>query len=149
MLDLLATVYPWTKALHIISVIAWMAGMFYLPRLYVYHCDAPIGSAQSETFKVMEYKLLRFIINPAMTAAFVFGGLLLLTPGIIDWSQGWVHAKLTFVLAMGAFHGALSRWRKDFAADRNRRSPKFYRLANEVPTVLMILIVIMVVVRPF
>ncbi len=149
MLDLLATVYPWTKAFHIISVIAWMAGMFYLPRLYVYHCDAPVGSVQSETFKVMEHKLLRFIINPAMAAAFIFGGLLLITPGIVDWSQGWVHAKLTFVLLMGAFHGALSRWRKDFAADRNRRSPKFYRLANEVPTVLMILIVIMVVVRPF
>jgi putative membrane protein len=97
----------------------------------------------------MEYKLLRFIINPAMIATFVFGTLLLLTPGIIDWSQGWLHAKLTLVLLMGAFHGFLSRWRKDFAADRNTRSPRFYRQMNEIPTVLMILIVIMVVVRPF
>ncbi|WP_395830333.1 protoporphyrinogen oxidase HemJ [Elstera sp.] len=149
MLDALTSLYPWIKSLHIISVISWMAGMFYLPRLYVYHCDAPKGSVQSETFKVMEYKLLRFIINPAMIATFVFGTLLLLTPGIIDWSQGWLHAKLTLVLLMGAFHGFLSRWRKDFAADRNTRSPRFYRQMNEIPTVLMILIVIMVVVRPF
>ncbi|GFZ99976.1 protoporphyrinogen oxidase HemJ [Elstera cyanobacteriorum] len=149
MLDLLVKVYPWTKALHIISVIAWMAGMFYLPRLYVYHCGAAVGSVQSETFKVMEYKLLRFIINPAMIATFIFGGLLLATPGIVDWSQGWLHAKLTFVLLMGAFHGALSRWRRAFAEDRNTHSAKFYRQMNEVPTVLMILIVIMVVVRPF
>ncbi len=149
MLDVLATLYPWTKSLHIISVISWMAGMFYLPRLYVYHCDAEKGSVQSETFKVMEYKLLRYIINPAMIATFIFGTLLLLTPGIVNWAQGWLHAKLTLVLLMGAFHGFLSRWRKDFAADRNTRSPRFYRQMNEIPTVLMILIVILVVVRPF
>ncbi len=149
MLDFLTILYPWIKSLHIISVISWMAGIFYLPRLYVYHCDAEKGSIQSETFKVMEYKLLRYIINPAMIATFLFGALLLLTPGIADWSQGWLHAKLTFVLLLGAFHGFLSRWRKDFAADRNTRSPRFYRQMNEIPTVLMILIVIMVVVRPF
>ncbi len=149
MLDFLTIFYPWIKSLHIISVISWMAGIFYLPRLYVYHCDAEKGSVQSETFKVMEYKLLRYIINPAMIATFLFGILLLLTPGIADWSQGWLHAKLTFVLLLGVFHGFLSRWRKDFAADRNTRSPRFYRQMNEIPTVLMILIVIMVIVRPF
>jgi protoporphyrinogen IX oxidase len=147
--DFLTALYPWTKSLHIISMIAWMAGMFYLPRLYVYHCDAEKGSIQSETFKVMEYKLLQYIINPAMIATFLFGILLLFTPGIADWSHGWMHAKLTFVLLLAAFHGFLSRWRKDFAADRNAHSPRFYRQVNEIPTVLMVLIVIMVVVRPF
>ncbi|MFD2265328.1 protoporphyrinogen oxidase HemJ [Lacibacterium aquatile] len=149
-MDFLTAAYPWIKALHIISVISWMAGMFYLPRLYVYHVDAPVGSAQSETFKVMERKLLRFIINPAMIATFIFGGLLLAVPGLIDWKHdGWVHGKLTLVLVMAGFHGFLSRWRKDFAADRNKRSARFYRQMNEIPTVLMILIVILVVVKPF
>ena len=139
---------PWIKALHIIAVIAWMAGMLYLPRLYVYHCAAAPGSAASEMLKVMERRLLRAIINPAMVAAFVFGGALLTVPGAIDWSAWWVHAKLVAVLAMAAMHGLLARWRRDFKADSNRRPAKFYRIANEVPTLLMIAIVILVVVRP-
>lgn len=139
----------WIKAFHVISVIAWMAGMFYLPRLYVYHCETAPGTEASERFKVMEGKLYRFIIMPAMIASFLFGGLLAATPGLIDWSAGWWHVKLFCVLLMGGFHGALSRWRRDFLADRNRRSPRFYRMANEVPTVLMIVIVIMVIVQPF
>ena len=139
---------PWIKAFHIIAVIAWMAGMLYLPRLYVYHCAAAPWSAASEMLKVMERRLLRAIINPAMVAAFAFGGALLTVPGAIDWSAWWVHAKLALVLAMAAMHALLARWRRDFEADRNRRAAKFYRIANEVPTVLMIAIVILVVVRP-
>lgn len=148
MTDLLADWYPWIKALHIISVIAWMAGMLYLPRLFIYHCDAAPGSAMSETFKVMERRLLRAIINPAMIATFVFGGLLLAVPGIVDWNAWWIYAKLTLVLGMGAVHGEFSRWRRDFELDRNERPAKFYRLMNEIPTVLMIGIVILVVVKP-
>jgi putative membrane protein len=126
-----------------------MAGMLYLPRLFVYHVDAAPGSAQSETFKVMERRLLRAITNPAMVLAWVFGGLLLATPGLVDWSQAWIWVKLAMVGAMSGLHGYYSRWRKDFEADRNRRSARFYRLANELPTVLMIIIVVMVIVRPF
>ena len=147
-MEWLADVYPWVKALHVISIIAWMAGMLYLPRLYVYHADKAPGSEASEMLKIMERRLLRAIINPAMIAAFVFGGLLLATPGIIDWSAWWIYAKLVLVLGMGALHGALSRWRRDFEADRNTRPARFYRFANEVPTVLMIAIVILVIVRP-
>lgn len=139
----------WLTALHVISVIAWMAGMFYLPRLFVYHVDAPKGSVQSETFKVMERRLMRAIINPAMGAAWVFGLLLVLTPGVVNWSQGWPWVKAGSVLAMSGLHGMLSRYRKDFAADANVRPAKFYRAINEVPTVLMIVIVIMVIVKPF
>lgn len=148
-IDGLAWGYPWTKAFHVISIIAWMAGMFYLPRLYVYHCDLRVGSAEGERFKVMERRLLKQIINPAMIAAWVFGIMLVLTPGIIDWSAGWWHVKLTMVLLMSGFHGALSRWRRDFLEDRNTRSQRFYRLANEAPTLLVIVIVVMVIVRPF
>ncbi len=139
--------YLWLKALHIISVIAWMAGMLYLPRLFVYHCDAEPGSELSETLKVMERRLLRAIINPAMVAAFVFGIALLIV--IDDWSSGWLHVKLALVLALGAVHGFYARWRKDFEAGRNTRPARFYRIWNEVPTALMIGIVIMVVVKPF
>jgi putative membrane protein len=138
--------YVWIKALHVISVIAWMAGMLYLPRLFVYHVDAPVGSPLSETLKVMERRLLRAIINPAMIAAFVFGGLMLV---VQDWSQGWLHAKLLFVVALAVLHHLLARWRKDFAADRNRRPARFYRIANEIPAVIMIAIVILVIVKPF
>ncbi|MBL8706809.1 MAG: protoporphyrinogen oxidase HemJ [Rhodospirillales bacterium] len=138
--------YYWIKALHLISVMAWMAGMLYLPRLFVYHASAKPGSELSETLKVMERRLLRAIINPAMFAAFLFGGLLLF---VQDWSQGWLHAKIVLVLLMGAIHGALSRWRRDFAADRNTRPARFYRIANEVPTLVLIAIVILVVVKPF
>jgi putative membrane protein len=146
---MLLALYPWIKALHIVSMVAWMAGMFYLPRLFVYHCEVPRGSAESERFKVMERRLLKQIINPAMIATFVFGILLVLTPGVIDWSAGWWHVKMLGIVMMSAFHGMLPRWRRDFLEDRNTRPAKFYRMANEVPTVLLLLIVIMVIVRPF
>jgi putative membrane protein len=147
-----ATMYEWIKALHIIAVIAWMAGMLYLPRLFVYHCAAEIGSVQSETFKVMERRLLRAIINPAMIATWVFGlALAWLGPDSrYGWfASGWLWAKIVLVLALSAVHGLLARWMKDFAHDRNRHSHKFYRIINEVPTVLMILIVLLVVLKPF
>ena len=147
--DILVEIYPWVKSLHIISVIAWMAGMFYLPRLYVYHADAETGSDKSETFKIMERRLLRGIINPAMGMTFLFGILLLLTPGIIHWADLWIWLKLALVFMMAGFHGYLSRWRKEFAADENTRPAKFYRLVNEIPTVLVVGIVILVVVKPF
>ncbi len=145
----LAYIYPWTKALHVISLIAWMAGIFYLPRLYVYHCELRPGSAESERFKIMEYRLLKQIMNPAMIATWIFGVMKVLTPGVLGWASGWWHVKLLCVILMTGFHGAMSRWRKDFLADANRRSHKFYRIANEIPTVLMVVIVIMVIVRPF
>jgi putative membrane protein len=139
--------YEWIKALHVIAVIAWMAGMLYLPRLLVYHCDAEIGSKQSETFKVMERRLLRAIIDPAMAVTWL-AGLYLAWTG--HWfSAGWLHGKLLLVIAMSGMHGFLARCVKDFAADRNLKSQRFYRLINEVPTVLMIGIVILVVVKPF
>jgi putative membrane protein len=139
--------YEWLKAFHVIAVISWMAGMLYLPRLFVYHCDAPTGSPQSETFKVMERRLLKAIINPAMGAAWVLGLILVWQGGWI--TSGWLHAKLALVLALSAAHGFLSRYVKDFAADRNTRPARFYRIMNEVPTVLMIGIVILVIVKPF
>ena len=148
--DFLLSAYLWIKALHVISVISWMAGIFYLPRLFVYHAEkADAESELSETLKVMELKLLRVIMNPAMIGTWVFGLALVFTPGLVDWSDGWIWVKLGMVTAMTWFHHALGLWRKDFAADRNRRSGKFYRLANEIPTVLMIVIVVMVIVKPF
>jgi len=143
----LAPAYPWLKAFHIISVVAWMAGLLYLARLFVYHADAKGETA--ETFKVMERRLLRGIMNPAMAMSYVFGLLLLATPGIVDWRQGWVWVKLAAVLGLTAIHGLLARWRRDFALDRNRRPARFYRMVNELPTALLIVIVIMVVVKPF
>lgn len=142
----MAALYPWLKALHIISVIAWMAGLLYLPRLFVYHCAAEPGSVQSETFKVMERRLLRAIMTPAMIASFAFGAALLTGA---DWSAGWLWAKLTLVAGLAVVHGLMARWRRDFAADRNARPARFYRIANEVPTALMIAIVILAVVKPF
>jgi len=148
--DFLGAVYPWTRALHVISVIAWMAGLFYLPRLFVYHAERAAEPGElSETFKVMERKLLKFIMNPASIAAWVFGLMLVFTPGVIDWSEPWVHVKAALVVAMTVYHHALVRWWMAFNEDRNRRSGRFYRLANEVPTLLMIGIVVMVMVRPF
>lgn len=139
--------YDWLKALHIISVIAWMAGMLYLPRLYVYHAVAEPGSVQSETFKVMERRLLRGIINPAMVATWIFG-LSMAYLGDL-WLQGWLHAKLALLIGMQVAHAFLARWRRDFAADCNRHSQRFYRLVNEVPTVLMIGIVLLAILKPF
>ena len=144
----LATLYPWTKAFHIIAMVAWMAGLFYLPRLYVYHCALQRGSAESERFKVMEHRLLKQIMNPAMIATWGFGILLVLTPGLVDWSAGWWHIKLAAVLLMSGFHGAMSKWRRLFMEDRNSKKQRFYRIANEVPTFLLVVIVIMIVVRP-
>lgn len=138
----------WIKALHVISVIAWMAGMLYMPRLFVYHADAEKGSVQSETFKVMERRLYRGIINPAMIATFVFG-IWMIVWGAVDWGMVWPWVKAAMVIAMSAFHGLLGRWRRAFADDRNTRPARFYRAVNEIPTVLMIVIVIMVMVKPF
>ena len=140
-------VYPWLKALHVIAVISWMAGMLYMPRLFVYHCSAEIGSVQSETFKIMERRLYRAIMNPAMMVAWVAGLAIAWEQGY--FTSGWFHAKLTLALGMSAVHGLFSRWRKDFAKDANRHNQKFYRIWNEVPTLLMIVIVILVVVKPF
>jgi len=140
-------VYLWLKAFHIIAVVAWLAGMLYLPRLFVYHCDADVGSIQSETFKVMERRLLKAIINPAMIAAWLLGLWLAWQGG---WFKApWLHVKLALVIGMSGVHGILSKYVREFAADRRRKSQKFFRILNEVPTVLMILIVVLVVVKPF
>ena len=139
--------YLWIKALHIIAVISWMAGLFYMPRLFIYHTDAEPGSAQSETFKVMERRLLKAIINPAMAVTWIVG-LYLAWAG--HWfSAGWFHGKFALVLAMSAVHGILTARVREFAEDRNSKSTKYFRIINEVPTVLMILIVILVIVKPF
>jgi len=140
----------WIKALHIISVISWMAGMLYLPRLYVYHCGCARGSEGSEMLKVMERKLLWLIINPAMIATWVFGIWLASLYGFSELAhEGWFHAKLTMVILMQICHAFFARWRREFAQDRNTRSVRFYRVANEVPAVLMIVIVLLVVIKPF
>jgi putative membrane protein len=139
--------YLWLKALHILSVMAWMAGMLYLPRLYVYHASAKQGSELSETLKIMERRLLRFIINPAMIASFVFGGwMLALNPALLH--QPFMQVKLLLVVAMTAAHGFLARCRRAFASDKNTYSARFYRILNEAPTLLLIGIVILVIVRP-
>jgi putative membrane protein len=139
--------YRWMLALHVMAVIAWMAGMFYLPRLFVYHCGAEPGSKQSETFKVMEHRLLTQIINPAMIVAWAAGIWLIVAAGLIH--AGWLQAKLVFVLLLSGFHGMLAAYVRDFAADRNRHSEGYYRVINEVPTVLMIAIVVLAIVKPF
>ena len=139
--------YVWLKAFHVIAVIAWMAGMLYLPRLFVYHCEAEPGSKQSETFKVMERRLLKAIINPAMIAVWLLGLWLAWSGGW--YASPWLQAKVILVLALSAMHGFFVRWVRDFAADRNRHSQEFYRTINEIPTILMIGIVILAVVKPF
>jgi putative membrane protein len=138
----------WVKALHVISVIAWMAGMLYLPRLFVYHAVAEIGSDKSETFKIMERRLLRGIINPAMIATYIFGFWLVLS-GWVDAGSTWLHLKIVFVLLLTACHGVLAKHTRLFAEDKNTKSQKYFRILNEVPTVLMIVIVVLVVVKPF
>ncbi|MDH3242752.1 MAG: protoporphyrinogen oxidase HemJ [Alphaproteobacteria bacterium] len=147
--ELLVSLHPWIKALHIVSVIAWMAGLLYLPRLFVYHADAPAGSERSEMLKVMERRLLRAIMNPAMIAVFLFGGALAATPGVLAAGSYWWHAKFTLVAVLAVAHMMMGAWRKAFEQDRNSRDAKFFRIMNEVPTVLMIAIVILAVVRPF
>jgi putative membrane protein len=148
-MDFLADWYPWTKAIHILAVISWMAGLLYLPRLFVYHCDAAVGAADSERFKVMERRLLRAIMNPAMVVAYVFGIMLLLTPGIVDWAAGWIYVKLAGVGLLTVMHHIYAIWYQRFRDDGPRRSTRVYRIANEIPALLMVVIVIMVVVRPF
>jgi len=143
----MADLYLWIKALHVISVIAWMAGMLYLPRLFVYHVDAPKGSQQSETFKIMERRLLKAIINPAMIATWIFGVAMAIMGDL--WDQPWLWAKLVLVLILSGVHGLFARWQRDFANDANTRPAKTYRIANEIPTLLMIGIVILVIVKPF
>jgi putative membrane protein len=142
--------YLWIKAAHIISVIAWMAGMLYLPRLFVYHCTAPAGSPQSETFKVMERRLLKAIINPAMIAAWVFGLSMIYLMGWEGFRQAhWLHGKLVLVIGLSVLHGMFVRQWRAFAQDRNRHSAKYFRIINEVVTVFMIVIVILATVKPF
>lgn len=149
MLDFLFPAYDWIKALHVISVISWMAGMFYLPRLYVYHAErAEVGSDLDRTFQIMEGKLLRLIMNPAMIASWVFG-LLMLLMGAFDWGSVWAWAKIFGVIGMTGAHAWLAARRKEFASGTNRLSGRTYRLMNEVPTILMLVIVVAVVVKPF
>jgi putative membrane protein len=140
-------VYDWLKAFHVIAIIAWMAGLLYLPRLFVYHCDAPKGSTQSETFKIMERRLLKAIMNPAMIAAWALGLILVWQGGW--WRAGWLHGKLLLVLILSGAHGYLARHLRLFAADANTKPQRHWRIVNEVPTLLMIGIVILVIVKPF
>lgn len=140
--------YLWLKAIHIISIVTWMAGIFYLPRLLVYHSYEEAGSKTSETFKVMEYKLLKFIMTPSMIVAWIFGTLLVFAIDI-DWSQGWFHVKLLMVILMSAFHGWCIRQTRIFAHDKNQHNHKYFRIMNEVPTIIFLVIIIMVVVKPF
>ena len=150
MQDLLATLYPWTKVIHILAVISWMAGLLYLPRLFVNHVEyGPVGSDVSETFKGMEERLLRIIMNPAMIVTWLAGLCLAFTPGIVDWSSVWPWVKAVMIIGMTWFHHWLARRRKDFLSDANTRTARHYRLMNEVPTLMMIVIVVMVVARPF
>jgi putative membrane protein len=144
-----ADAYPWIKSLHIVSMVAWMAGLLYLPRLYVYHSTAAAGSDLSETFKVMERRLLRGIMTPAMIATWIFGAALAFTPGIVDWRMVWIWVKLLLVLALTTFHFLLARWRVSFAEERNRHSTGFFRIVNEFPTLLLTAIVLLVVIKPF
>ena len=137
----------WVKALHIISVIAWMAGMFYLPRLFVYHAEAARGSEASETFKVMERRLLKAIVNPSMILVFLTGFTLVYLTG--DWRDGWWQAKFILVVGLAGLHGYFARCVRSFAEDRNERPARFYRFLNEAPTILMIFIVVLAVVKPF
>lgn len=145
----LGATYLWVKALHVISIICWMAALLYLPRLFVYHCEASPQGELSEKLKIMEYRLAKYIMTPSMIGAYVTGILLILTPGLVLWSFGWIHVKLTLVLALSAVHGFLLKYLKTFAEDQNNRPQKFFRILNEVPSVLMVCIVIMVIVKPF
>jgi putative membrane protein len=141
--------YEWVKALHVISVIAWMAGMMYLPRLFVYHAESTVGSDKSETFKVMERRLYRGIITPAMLATWIFGLWLAFGFGIVDFSMGWMWLKAAMVIALSGVHGWYGSLLRTFQQDRNTRSHKFFRAINEIPFVIAIIIVIAVIVKPF
>jgi putative membrane protein len=146
----LIAAYPWIKVLHLLAIVAWMAGLFYLPRLFVYHAERGTpGSELSETFKVMERRLLKAIMRPAMIATWIFGLTLAGIPGVVDWGAGWIYVKLAAVLALTWFHHWLLARMKDFAEDRNEVPGRRYRLMNEIPTVALVIIVIMVIVKPF
>ncbi len=155
MLDALQPFYPWIKAAHVVAMVAWMAGIFYLPRLFVYHVEGlrkqgvTPGSDMDLLFQHQERLLLRAIMNPAMVAAWTFGILLVLTPGVVDWRAGWWHGKAAGFLGMTAFHHHLAAARKDFAADRRTRTGRYWRVLNEIPTLLLALIVVMVIVKPW
>ena len=149
MSDFLAAAYPLVKSLHIIAVIAWMAGLLYLPRLYVYHADVPVGSRRAAMLATMERRLLRGILLPAVLLTYGFGLLLAATPGVVDWHRGWIWSKLALVAGLTAFHLLLACWQRDFAAGKIPHSGKFFRLANELPTLALIAIVVLVVVKPF
>ncbi|ATI40670.1 TIGR00701 family protein [Pacificitalea manganoxidans] len=150
MTNLFADLYPWTKSLHIIAVVAWMAGLFYLPRLFVYHAEqAQPGSDRDSMLQEMERKLLKAIMNPAMIATWIFGLCLIATPGVVDWSAVWPWTKAASVLGMTWFHMWLGKRRKEFVAGTNTRAGRTYRMMNELPTLLLVVIVISVVARPF
>lgn len=149
MIGWLSGAYPWIKSFHIVSMVAWMAGLLYLPRLYVYHSMAPIESDLSDTFKVMERRLLRGIMTPAMLATWIFGLLLAGIPGVVDWRMGWIWAKLSLVVGLTVFHFMLARWRRVFSAGQNRHATSFFRVVNELPTLALLAIVVLVVVKPF
>jgi putative membrane protein len=145
----LSAAYPWIKSFHIVSMVAWMAGLLYLPRLYVYHSMAPVESTVSETFKVMERRLLHGIMTPAMLATWGFGLLLLAIPGVVDWRMGWIWVKLALVVGLTIFHFLLARWRRVFSVGQNRHPTSFFRVVNELPTLALLAIVVLVVVKPF
>ena len=148
MTDYLTLLYPWTKALHIMSVITWMAGLFYLPRLFVYHTERSMpGDSRDEVFQIMEHKLLRYIMNPSMIATWLFGLMLLLTPGIVDWGSVWPYSKMAGVLVMTWFHHWLGLRRKEFVRGENTRTGRQHRMMNEVPTLAMVVIVLSVVLK--
>lgn len=149
MQDFLLTHYLWIKALHIIAVICWMAGLLYLPRIFVYHAQAQAGSEISEIFKVMARRLYNFIMQPAMIATWLFGGLMFLANFDGLMAQGWIHVKLTLVILMTGAHHMMGAMGKKFARDANTKSDKFYRILNEIPTILMIIIVLLAVAKPF
>ena len=150
MIDYLITMYPWLKAGHIISVISWMAGIFYLPRLFVHHSEkVEVPSQTDRLFSMMESKLLKVIMTPAMLATWGFGLSLTVIPGVLDWSDIWPWVKLMSIIAMTWFHFWLAKRQRDFELGDNQLTGKTYRIMNEVPTVLLLVIVIMVVVRPF
>jgi putative membrane protein len=149
-LDWLALAYPWTKTLHVISMVAWMAGLFYLPRLFVHHTEQTVVGSETDTlFQMMERKLYRLIMNPAMIATWLFGLALVVTPGVVDWGAAWPYAKGAGIIAMTWFHHWCGQRRKDFVAETNVRTGRQFRAMNEVPTVLLIVIVVAVIARPF
>jgi protoporphyrinogen IX oxidase len=148
-MNALIPLYPWLKSFHIVAVVAWMAGLLYLLRLYVYHADAPRGSHRAAMLEVMERRLLRGIMLPAAVMTYGFGLALAAIPGIIDWYRGWIWAKLAMVALLTIFHALLARWRRDFARGEFSHTAKFYRIVNELPTILLIAIVLLVVLKPF